>query len=147
MGNSEAVCKWHYLETLTREEGAAWFKIRRSKAGAEPVSMVSAAPRFLQRFNDLNCRVGSSGTAGQFSFGVFFSTAGNVRIPIISRAAKATRSSCAANTKFKKHEWFACPRKFPGQQRCKPQALRADFGKRNRLSLYFRQGVPIPILR
>ena len=28
MGNSEAVCKRHYLETLTREEGAAWFKIR-----------------------------------------------------------------------------------------------------------------------
>jgi site-specific recombinase XerD len=42
MGNSEAVCKRHYLETLTREEGATWFKIRRSKAGAEPVSMVSA---------------------------------------------------------------------------------------------------------
>jgi hypothetical protein len=42
MGNSEAVCKRHYLETLTREEGAAWFKIRRSKAGGEPVSMVSA---------------------------------------------------------------------------------------------------------
>ena len=41
MGNSEAVCKRHYLETLTREEGAAWFKIRRSKAVAEPVSMVS----------------------------------------------------------------------------------------------------------
>ena len=34
MGNSEAVCKRHYLETLTREEGAAWFKIRRSKAAA-----------------------------------------------------------------------------------------------------------------
>ena len=31
MGNSEAVCKRHYLETLTREEGVAWFKIRRSK--------------------------------------------------------------------------------------------------------------------
>jgi len=31
MGNSEAVCKRHYLETLTREEGLAWFKIRRSK--------------------------------------------------------------------------------------------------------------------
>ena len=42
MGNSEGVCKRHYLETLTREEGAAWFKIRRSKAGAQPVSMVSA---------------------------------------------------------------------------------------------------------
>jgi hypothetical protein len=42
MGNSEAVCKRHYLETLTREEGAAWFKIRRSKAGAEAVSIVSA---------------------------------------------------------------------------------------------------------
>jgi hypothetical protein len=41
-GNSEAVCKRHYLETLTREEGACWFKIRRSKAGAEAVSMVSA---------------------------------------------------------------------------------------------------------
>jgi hypothetical protein len=38
MGNSEAVCKRHYLETL----GAAWFKIRRSKADAEPVSLVSA---------------------------------------------------------------------------------------------------------
>jgi len=32
MGNSEAVCKRHYLETLAREEGEAWFKIRRSKA-------------------------------------------------------------------------------------------------------------------
>jgi hypothetical protein len=42
MGNSEAVCKRHYLETLTREEGAAWFKIRRSKHGAEPVLMDSA---------------------------------------------------------------------------------------------------------
>src|SRR6516165_10972151 len=42
MGNSEAVCKRHYLETLTREEGAAWFKIRRSKSGAQPVSVVSA---------------------------------------------------------------------------------------------------------
>ena len=42
MGNSEAVCKRHYLETLTREEGAAWFKIRRSKAGAGPVSTDSA---------------------------------------------------------------------------------------------------------
>ena len=31
MGNSETVCKRHYLETLTREEGEAWFKIRRSK--------------------------------------------------------------------------------------------------------------------
>ena len=31
MGNSEAVCKRHYLETLTRAEGVAWFKIRRSK--------------------------------------------------------------------------------------------------------------------
>jgi hypothetical protein len=40
MGNSEAVCKRHYLETLTREEGAAWFKIRRAKAGAEPVLTV-----------------------------------------------------------------------------------------------------------
>jgi integrase len=42
MGNSEAVCKRHYLETLTREEGAAWFKIRRSKRSAEPVLMDSA---------------------------------------------------------------------------------------------------------
>ena len=42
MGNSETVCKRHYLETLTREEGTAWFKIRRSKAGAEPVLMDSA---------------------------------------------------------------------------------------------------------
>jgi hypothetical protein len=42
MGNSEAVCKRHYLETLTREEGLAWFKIRRSKSDAEPVSVVSA---------------------------------------------------------------------------------------------------------
>jgi hypothetical protein len=30
MGNSEAVCKWHYLETLTREEGQSWFALRRS---------------------------------------------------------------------------------------------------------------------
>jgi integrase len=30
MGNSEAVCKRHYLETLTREEGKAWFGLRRS---------------------------------------------------------------------------------------------------------------------
>jgi integrase len=42
MGNSEAVCKRHYLETLTREEGVTCFKIRRSKAGAEPVSVISA---------------------------------------------------------------------------------------------------------
>ena len=43
MGNSEAVCKRHYLETLTREEGAAWFKIRRFKSGAE------GSPRHLYR--------------------------------------------------------------------------------------------------
>jgi len=30
MGNSEAVCKRHYLETLTREEGESWFELRRS---------------------------------------------------------------------------------------------------------------------
>jgi molybdate transport repressor ModE-like protein len=42
MGNSEVVCKRHYLETLTRKEGAAWFKIRRSKRSAEPVLMDSA---------------------------------------------------------------------------------------------------------
>jgi hypothetical protein len=30
MGNSEAVCKRHYLETLTREEGKSWFALRRS---------------------------------------------------------------------------------------------------------------------
>jgi len=30
MGNSEAVCKRHYLETLTREEGKSWFVLRRS---------------------------------------------------------------------------------------------------------------------
>jgi site-specific recombinase XerD len=29
MGNSEAVCKRHYLETLTREEGKSWFALRR----------------------------------------------------------------------------------------------------------------------
>jgi hypothetical protein len=43
MGNSEAVCKRHYLETLTREEGAAWFKIRDSKASAEELAPASAA--------------------------------------------------------------------------------------------------------
>jgi integrase len=30
MGNSEAVCKRHYLETLTREEGKSWFALRRT---------------------------------------------------------------------------------------------------------------------
>jgi len=30
MGNSEAICKRHYLETLTREEGKSWFALRRS---------------------------------------------------------------------------------------------------------------------
>ena len=30
MGNSETVCKRHYLETLTREEGKSWFALRRS---------------------------------------------------------------------------------------------------------------------
>jgi hypothetical protein len=30
MGNSEAVCKRYYLETLTREEGKSWFALRRS---------------------------------------------------------------------------------------------------------------------
>jgi integrase len=29
MGNSEAVCKRHHLETLTREEGKSWFALRR----------------------------------------------------------------------------------------------------------------------
>src|SRR5580693_3179188 len=38
MGNSEAVCKRHYLETLAREEGAAWFKIRRSRPGSRAAS-------------------------------------------------------------------------------------------------------------
>jgi hypothetical protein len=28
--NSEAVCKGHYLETLTQEEGKSWFALRRS---------------------------------------------------------------------------------------------------------------------
>ena len=51
MGNSEAVCKRHYLETLTREEGAAWFKIGHSKAGAQPVSM------FLQKLVSFVFRV------------------------------------------------------------------------------------------
>jgi site-specific recombinase XerD len=31
MGNSEAVCKRHYLETLTPHEGSAWFGLRRSR--------------------------------------------------------------------------------------------------------------------
>jgi len=30
MGNSEGVCKRHYLEALTREEGKSWFALRRS---------------------------------------------------------------------------------------------------------------------
>jgi hypothetical protein len=34
------VCKRHYLETLTREEGAAWFKIRRSKRVFEKFTSV-----------------------------------------------------------------------------------------------------------
>jgi len=33
MGNSEAACKRHYLETLTREEGKSWFALRRSIGG------------------------------------------------------------------------------------------------------------------
>jgi integrase len=41
MGNSESVCKRHYLETLTRQEGEAWFALRRSKA--EPKSAASSA--------------------------------------------------------------------------------------------------------
>jgi len=52
MGNSEAVCKRHYLETLTREEGAAWFKIRRSKASAGPVLMDFCKSR-LASFSEL----------------------------------------------------------------------------------------------
>jgi integrase len=31
MGNSESVCRKHYLETLSREEGRAWFGVRRPK--------------------------------------------------------------------------------------------------------------------
>jgi integrase len=31
MGNSESVCRRHYLETLSPEEGIAWFAIRRPK--------------------------------------------------------------------------------------------------------------------
>jgi site-specific recombinase XerD len=44
MGNSEAVVKRHYLEILTREDGRAWFGLRRTaKSGEEkPVSEASA---------------------------------------------------------------------------------------------------------
>jgi site-specific recombinase XerD len=49
MGNSEAICKRHYLETLSREEGRAWFALRRRpKPRIEALpspSVVSSAPR------------------------------------------------------------------------------------------------------
>jgi len=32
MGNSESVCRRHYLETLSPEEGRAWFGLRRAKS-------------------------------------------------------------------------------------------------------------------
>ena len=32
MGNSEAICRRHYVESLTPAEGAAWFNIRRKRA-------------------------------------------------------------------------------------------------------------------
>jgi integrase len=34
MGNSESVCRRHYLETLTPDEGKVWFAIRRTKKRA-----------------------------------------------------------------------------------------------------------------
>jgi len=47
MGNSESVCRRHYLEILTREEGEAWFAIRREgfkvvEKSAETVSAKAA---------------------------------------------------------------------------------------------------------
>jgi site-specific recombinase XerD len=42
MGNSESVCRRHYLEILTREEGEAWFSLRRGGADQKVVSMASA---------------------------------------------------------------------------------------------------------
>jgi site-specific recombinase XerD len=41
MGNSESVCRRHYLETLTPEEGKAWFAIRRTKK-RQPASASSS---------------------------------------------------------------------------------------------------------
>ena len=41
MGNSEGIARRHYLETLTREEGEAWFSLRRKTI--IPISSVSWA--------------------------------------------------------------------------------------------------------
>jgi len=38
MGNSESVCRRHYLETLTPDEGKAWFAIRRKRQRASSVA-------------------------------------------------------------------------------------------------------------
>ena len=50
MGNSEAVCKWHYLETLTQEEGESWFALRRSTSA--PLAL--SASKGLQAARRLN---------------------------------------------------------------------------------------------
>jgi integrase len=42
MGNSESVCRRHYLETLTPEEGQAWFAIRRCEPGTVAISARAA---------------------------------------------------------------------------------------------------------
>ena len=42
MGNSESVCRRHYLETLTPEEGQAWFAIRRCELGIVAASAKAA---------------------------------------------------------------------------------------------------------
>ena len=42
MGNSESVCRRHYLEILTQEEGEAWFNLRRAGTERKVVSLASA---------------------------------------------------------------------------------------------------------
>jgi integrase len=42
MGNSESVCRRHYLETLSPDEGKAWFAIRRTKKRQRPSSVASS---------------------------------------------------------------------------------------------------------
>jgi site-specific recombinase XerD len=44
MGNSESVCRRHYLETLTPEEGKQWFAIRRTKKRKRPSSVAAEHP-------------------------------------------------------------------------------------------------------
>jgi integrase len=46
MGNSESVCKRHYLETLSPDEGRQWFAIRRTKKWQRPSASSSTVIPF-----------------------------------------------------------------------------------------------------